>query len=53
MLRALESVASVKFDLQYHDFGGASIDKHGVPLTDETLEACKNADAVCFGRVSF
>ena len=27
-------------------FGGASIDAHGVPLTDETLNACKRADAV-------
>ncbi|NTV47516.1 MAG: 3-isopropylmalate dehydrogenase, partial [Chlorobiales bacterium] len=32
-------------------FGGCSYDKHGSMLTDETLEACKNADAVLLGAV--
>lgn len=31
--------------------GGASIDAHGKPLIDETLEACRNADAVLLGAV--
>ncbi|MCQ2492445.1 MAG: 3-isopropylmalate dehydrogenase [Lachnospiraceae bacterium] len=31
--------------------GGASIDEHGVPLTDETLEICKNSDAVLMGSI--
>ena len=31
--------------------GGASIDVHGVPLTDETIEACKAADAVLMGSI--
>ncbi len=29
--------------------GGASIDKHGVPLTDETLAEVMEADAILFG----
>jgi len=33
------------------DFGGASIDRYGRPLTDETLEACKSVPAVLMGSV--
>ena len=31
--------------------GGESIDKFGVPLTDETIEICKASDAVLLGAV--
>ena len=31
--------------------GGASIDVHGVPLTDETVEAAKKCDAVLMGSI--
>lgn len=31
--------------------GGASIDVHGVPLTDEAIETAKNADAVLMGSI--
>ena len=31
--------------------GGASIDAHGEPLTADTLEACRRADAVLMGAV--
>lgn len=31
--------------------GGASIDEYGKPLTDETLEICKNSDAVLMGSI--
>ncbi len=31
--------------------GGASIDEHGIPLTDETIEKCKAADAVLMGSI--
>ncbi len=31
--------------------GGAAIDEHGVPLTDETVEECRAADAVLLGAV--
>ncbi|WP_018148764.1 3-isopropylmalate dehydrogenase [Henriciella marina] len=31
--------------------GGASIDRHGVPLTDETLERASKADAILLGAV--
>jgi 3-isopropylmalate dehydrogenase len=32
-------------------FGGASLDAHGAPLTDETLAAAKASDAVLMGAV--
>ncbi len=34
------------FEITEHLVGGASIDEHGTPLTDEVLEACRSADAV-------
>ncbi|MCR5836606.1 MAG: 3-isopropylmalate dehydrogenase [Lachnospiraceae bacterium] len=33
------------------DMGGVSIDKHGVPLTDEALETAKSSDAVLMGSI--
>src|SRR5215217_3150865 len=40
-------------DLEFeeHLVGGASIDAHGTPLTDETLAACRSSDAVFLGAV--
>ena len=34
-----------------HLMGGGSIDAHGSSLTDETLKACKQSDAVLLGAV--
>ena len=41
------------FQLDYTELlmGGASIDVHGVPLTDETIEAAKASDAVLMGSI--
>jgi 3-isopropylmalate dehydrogenase len=39
------------FEFEQHAFGGASIDANGVALTDETLNACKRADAVLLAAV--
>ena len=39
------------FDYEEHVFGGASIDVHGTALTDETLAACRAADAVLLAAV--
>jgi 3-isopropylmalate dehydrogenase len=50
---ALEVLVAVAPDLDYDEqpFGGASIDAHGTALTDETLAACKQADAVLLAAV--
>src|SRR5580692_7270109 len=39
------------FEFEEHLFGGASIDAHGVALTDEVLDACRHADAVLLAAV--
>src|SRR5919198_973450 len=39
------------FEFAEHVFGGASIDAHGTALTDETLAACRAADAVLLAAV--
>src|SRR6185436_10539185 len=38
-------------ETEEHLFGGASIDAHGIALTDETLAATKSADAVLLAAV--
>jgi 3-isopropylmalate dehydrogenase len=48
-LEVLAAVAEV--DVEEHVFGGASIDAHGVALTDDVLAACRGADAVLLGAV--
>lgn len=40
-----------KFEYEEVDMGGCSIDKYGVPITDEGLEKCKNCDSVLLGAV--
>ncbi len=39
------------FEFDEELFGGASIDAHGVALTDEVLETCRTADAVLLAAV--
>ncbi|HTC59676.1 MAG TPA: 3-isopropylmalate dehydrogenase [Solirubrobacteraceae bacterium] len=39
------------FEFEEHPFGGAAIDLHGIALTEETLAACKRADAVLLAAV--
>lgn len=40
-----------KFNYTEVDIGGCSIDKFGVPITDEGMAKCKSADAVLLGAV--
>ena len=47
--RLLEALGGV--EARQAVVGGASIDEHGTALTDEVLEACRNADAVLLGAV--
>jgi 3-isopropylmalate dehydrogenase len=50
-IEVLDAVARGEFEYEEHLFGGASIDAHGTALTDETLEACRRADAVLLAAV--
>ncbi|KAF7792897.1 hypothetical protein EIP86_003998 [Pleurotus ostreatoroseus] len=54
-IRVLETVSAASSDvelkLESYDFGGCSVDKHGIPMTDETLQACQQADAILLGAI--
>ena len=41
----------IDLHFDYADIGGAAIDRHGVPLPAQTLEAARGADAVLLGAV--
>lgn len=51
VINALEEKHGLEVSIEEHLFGGASYDVHGEMLTEETLEACKNCDAVLLGAV--
>src|SRR5258708_17522891 len=42
---------AVSFDMKDGLVGGAALDAHGTPLTDETMADAMAADAVLFGSV--
>ena len=52
--RVLEAVAAkhgLSLDFEEALIGGASIDAHGTPLTDEVVERCRQSRAVLLGAV--
>lgn len=53
-IKVLDKIAE-KYDhkFNYTDvlMGGCSIDAHGVPLTEETIEICKASDSVLLGAI--
>jgi 3-isopropylmalate dehydrogenase len=52
MAPTLELLARLgEFEFEEHLFGGASIDAHGVALTDEVLAAARRSDAVLLAAV--
>ena len=51
VLKAIGKRHNINFDMQEALVGGASIDKSGKPLTDDTLKLAKGSDAVLLGAV--
>lgn len=51
VLTAVERKYGHNFHMHSMPIGGEAIEKTGVPLPDETLAACKEADAVLLGAV--
>src|ERR1700759_2697918 len=41
----------VTFDVSDDHVGGSAIDTYGTPITDETMQKAKDADAILFGSV--
>ena len=53
-VRVLEVIGrrfSHTFHVEYGSIGGSAIDSHNNPLPTETIELCKNSDAVLLGAV--
>ncbi len=51
MAEALRVLDALGIEHTEHPFGGNAILDQGVPLPDETLAACRSADAVLLGAV--
>ena len=51
VLKKVAEKFSLDLEYDYKDAGGTAYDKFGVPLPDDTLNACKEADGVLFGAV--
>ncbi|MCT2534260.1 3-isopropylmalate dehydrogenase [Aquibacillus koreensis] len=52
--RVLDAIAvqwNHSFSFESHDIGGIAVDNHNTPLPDQTINACKQADAVLLGAV--
>lgn len=51
VLKRTEELFGYRFELTHGLFGGIAIDEKGTPLPQETLDMCKQADAVLLGAV--
>lgn len=51
VLKRVGSLAHLVFETKEGLIGGASIDKHGIPITPETLKMAEDSDAVLLGAV--
>lgn len=51
VLKRTEELFGYSFETEHALFGGIAIDQKGTPLPQETLDICKNADAVLLGAV--
>ncbi|MBM4170250.1 MAG: 3-isopropylmalate dehydrogenase [Ignavibacteria bacterium] len=51
IIKTVSKYFNVEIQLEEHLIGGSSYDKYGTPITDETLSACYNSDAVFLGAV--
>jgi 3-isopropylmalate dehydrogenase len=51
VLDAVQAMSDLELEYCPADVGGASIDKHGAALTQETLALCESCDAILFGSV--
>ena len=51
ILKAACGAYDLEIETKEYLFGGCSYDEDGTPVTDETLQACLNSDAVLLGAV--
>jgi len=51
VMKRSEEMFGLSFEFEHGLFGGIAIDEKGTPLPQDTLDMCKNADAVLLGAV--
>ncbi len=51
VLAKISKISNLQFEIEELLAGGASIDRHGIPLTPEALSKAQNSDAVFLGAV--
>ncbi|MFC1513852.1 3-isopropylmalate dehydrogenase [candidate division KSB1 bacterium] len=51
VIRAIEKRFDLKINISEEIIGGASLDKFGIPVKEEVLDRCRNADAVFLGAI--
>lgn len=51
VLKAVEKKFNIDFVFEEALIGGCAYEKHGTPLPQETIDICKNSDAVLLGAV--
>ena len=51
ILDVIADLNDIEFEITEKHVGGISIDKYGIPLTEETLSKCLEADSVFLGAV--
>lgn len=51
ILKVVEQVFKYNFEFEQALIGAIAIDETGNPLSEETLQLCKNSDAVLFGAI--
>lgn len=51
LLKAFEGPLDMRFEFEEHPAGGACLKQYNEPIREETLEACRQADAVLLGAV--
>lgn len=51
VLRTTADIASLQFNFDHGLVGGIAIDEEGVPVSKETVQKAKNADAIILGAV--
>ncbi len=51
VLKSVCASQGIEIETEEYLFGGCSIDKAGVPVTDEVIKSCKESDAVLLGAV--
>ncbi len=49
--KKIDDIYKIGLTYEWKDAGGAAYDKFGEPLPQDTIDACKKADAILFGAV--